>query len=192
MNRINKKCDYLMETHKWKKDETPYIVFTCSKCNQYIYVKTTQKTKKCLRCNHTHQVKKISAGELVKGMSTAVLTVKERQNELAIRELGNDPELRGYNDFCVTDKHKTLRNQEKENIEVKNLEDDNYLDEFREILIHLAKMHKITPIFLINMMTEEKMIPYDEVKFLMKKFENSGMLIPLKNNYYKIKIGIQQ
>lgn len=178
-----------METPKWEKDEKPYIVFTCLKCNQYMYVKTTQKTKKCLRCNRTHQVKNISGGELVKGMSTAVLTVKKRQNELAIRELGNEPELRGQNDFCVTDKRKTFGNQEKEKINVKILEDDNYLEEFREILIHLAKMHKIIPIFLINIMTEEKMIPYDEVKFLMKKFENSGMLIPLKNNYYKIKIG---
>ena len=181
-----------METPKWKKDETPYIVFTCSKCGEYSYVKTTQKTKKCLRCNHTHQVKNLSDIMLVKGMSTAVLTVKKRQNELAIRELGNEPELRGYDDFCVTDKRKTLQNQETEKIDVKIVEDDNYLEEFREILIHLAKMHKIIPIFLINIMTEEKRIPYDEVKFLMKKFENSGILIPLKNNYYKIKIGTHQ
>ena len=176
------------ETPKWKKDETPYIVFTCSKCNQYIYVKTTQKTKKCLRCGHIHQVKNISGNELVKGISTAVLTVKGRQNELAIRELGNDPELRGHDDFCVTDNQKICENQEKENIEVKILEDDNYLEDFREILIQLGKAHKIIPDYLITMMTEEKTIPYEEVKFLMKKFENSGVLIPLKNNYYRIKI----
>ena len=178
-----------METPNWKKDEKPYIVFTCSKCNQYIYVKTTQKIKKCVRCNRTHQVKNISGGELVKGISTAVITVKKRQNELAIRELGNDPELRGQNDFCVTDKRKTLQNQEEEKIDIKILEDDYYLEEFREILIQLAKMHEIIPIYLINIMTVEKMIPYEEVKFLMKKFENSGVLIPLKYNYYKIKIG---
>jgi len=177
-----------MEPTKWKKDEKSYIIFTCSKCNQYIYVKTTQKTKKCLRCNHTHQVKNLSDFELVKGMSTAVLTVKKRQNELAIRELGNEPELRGQNDFCVTDRGKTLQNQEKEKIDVKILEDDYYLEEFREILIQLAKLHKIIPDYLITIMTEEKMIPYDEVKFLMKKFQKVGILRPLKDNYYKISI----
>ena len=173
---------------KWKKDETPYIVFTCSKCNQYLYVKTTQKTKKCLRCNRTHQVKNIHDGMLVKGMSTAVLTVKKGQNELAIRELGNEPELRGENDFCLSDKQNTFQNQEKENLDVKILDVDNYLEEFRAILIQLAKLHKIIPDYLITMMTDEKKIPYDEVKFLMKKFENGGVLIPLKNKYFRIKI----
>ncbi len=37
-------------------------------------------------------------------------------------------------------------------------------------------------------MTEEKLIPYDEVKFLIKKFENTGVLIPQKNDYYRIRI----
>lgn len=37
-------------------------------------------------------------------------------------------------------------------------------------------------------MTEEKKIPYDEVKFLMKKFQKFGILSPLKDNYYKIRI----
>ena len=173
---------------RWKKDEKPYIVFTCSKCHQYIYAKTTQKTKKCLRCNYTHQVEDLSDFELVKGMSTAMLTVKKRQNELAIKELGNDPELRGYNDFCVTDNRKTLQNQEEGNTDVISLEDDYYLEKFKEILISLGKAHKIIPDYLITIMTEEKMIPYDEVKFLMKKFENNGVLIPLKNNYYRIRV----
>ena len=178
-----------METPKWKKDEKPYIVFTCSKCDQYIYVKTAQKTKKCLRCNHTHQVKNISGGELVKGISTAVLTVKKRQNELAIKELGNEPELRGQNDFCVTDNCKTFLIQEEEDISSNILEEDDYLEEFRKILLQLNKTHKIIPDYLITIMTEEKKIPYDEVKFLMKKFQKFGILIPLKDNYYKIKIG---
>ena len=138
-----------MET-EWKKDEKPYIIFTCSKCQQYGYVKTTQKTKKCLRCGHTHQVKNIRVKELVRGMSTAVLAVKERQNELAIKELGIEPELRGQNDFCVSDNQIKVQNQEKEKIDVKNLEDDYYLEKFREILIHLAKMHKLIPIYLIK------------------------------------------
>ena len=177
-----------METPKWKKDETPYMVFPCSKCNQYIYVKTTQKTKKCLRCNHTHQVKNLRGSELVKGMSTAVITIKKRQNELAIKELGNEPELRGQNDFCVTDNCKTLLIQEEEDINSNILEEDDYLEEFREILIQLSKAHKIIPDYLITIMTEEKKIPYDEVKFLMKKFQKFGILSPLKDNYYKIRI----
>jgi hypothetical protein len=54
--------------------------------------------------------------------------------------------------------------------------------------LKLKVNQRIIPDYLITMMTEEKKIPYEEVKFLMKKFENSGVLIPLKNNYYRIRI----
>ncbi|MCK4859155.1 MAG: hypothetical protein KAS87_01200, partial [Candidatus Omnitrophica bacterium] len=85
-----------MEEIAFKKDETPYLVFVCKKCRQYSYVKTVQKTKKCLRCGRTHQVKDIlNLGEIVSGMTEAVNTVKRKQTELAI------PEFRSEGDFVV-------------------------------------------------------------------------------------------
>ena len=84
------------------------------------------------------------------------------------------------------DNQKTLQDQKNGKIDVKNLE-DNYYEEFREILIQLGKVHKIIPDYLITIKTEEKLIPHEEVRFLMKKFERNCGLIPLKNNYYKIK-----
>ena len=90
-----------MEEIAFKKDETPYLVFTCKKCRQYSYVKTTQETKKCLRCGRTHQVKDIlNLGEIVYGMTAAVETVKQKQNELAI------PEFRSEGDFVVATNNK--------------------------------------------------------------------------------------
>ena len=34
-----------MESSKWKKDTSPYIVFTCSKCGEFSYVKATENEK---------------------------------------------------------------------------------------------------------------------------------------------------
>jgi len=63
-----------------------------SKCKQYLYVKTSQKAKRCLRCGQYHKISSIiNSGEIVKGLSEAVDAVKTRQNELAIKELGNVP-----------------------------------------------------------------------------------------------------
>jgi len=81
-----------MEEGALKKDQNPYLLFACSKCKQYLYVKTTQKTKKCLRCGRQHKVSSIiNSGEIVRGITKAVEMVQFRQNELAIIELGTTP-----------------------------------------------------------------------------------------------------
>ena len=73
----------IIEEIAWKKDETPYIVFSCSKCKQFTYTKTTQKLKKCVRCGRTHIVANIEEqGEIVYGISKAVELVKIKQNEM--------------------------------------------------------------------------------------------------------------
>ncbi len=96
-----------MEEVGWRKDENPYLIFTCSKCTQYLYVKTTQKSKKCLRCGRQHKVSSIiNSGEIVKGMTKAVEMVKTRQNELAVEELGAKPEFRAGDDFTIMKKIK--------------------------------------------------------------------------------------
>ncbi len=86
-------------------------MFKCDKCAQYIYVNTKQKTKKCLRCGCTHQVKNIREkkieSETVLGLTTAVNKIKELQNTFAIQELGKTPDLRTEKDFHVFKKSKT-------------------------------------------------------------------------------------
>ncbi len=96
-----------MEEAGFKKDETPYIIFPCSKCKQYMYVKTTQKTKRCLRCGRSHKVVSINdSGEIVEGITEAVNTVKQKQAEFAIKENGNIPEFRAIGDFKSSNKIK--------------------------------------------------------------------------------------
>lgn len=177
-----------MESSKWEKDTSPYIVFTCSKCEQYIYVKSTQKTKKCLRCNRTHQVKNITWGMIVKGMTAAVNTVKERQNELALKELGELPDLHTHTDFSIAssidDAMPALVKNRNKNLQ----EGEGYDERFKEGLKQLSKMYKQLPDYLIKMMVEEKSIPSNEGELLIRKYVQLGVLIPLKTNYFKIKI----
>ena len=91
-----------MESKAWKRDETPYYVFACIKCGRYLYVKTTQKNKKCFSCGRVHQVIRIKKNaETVNGITPANNIVKQRQNELAIKELGGNPDLRSCNEFSV-------------------------------------------------------------------------------------------
>ena len=176
-----------MESSKWKKDTSPYIVFTCSKCGEFSYVKATQKTKKCLRCNRIHQVKNITWGIVVKGMIAAVTTVKEKQNTLAIKELGQSPDLHTSADFCIASSldDEVSITTKKNNKSVH--EGEGYDEMFKEGLKQLSKMYKQIPDYLIKMMAEEKLIPFNEGDLLIRKFVQLGMLIPLKNNYFKIK-----
>ena len=85
-----------MEENTFDKDKTPYLVFACKKCQQFSYVKTSQATKKCLRCGRSHRVKSIlGEGEIVYGMTLAVNTVKRNQNQLTF------PEFRSQGDFII-------------------------------------------------------------------------------------------
>lgn len=172
---------------KWEKDTSPYLVFTCLKCGQYSYVKTTQKTKKCLRCGRTHQVKNITWGDVVKGMTAAVATVKERQNKLAIKELGEQPDLHTSTDFCIASSIDEKLSPSTKNMSKNVQEGEDYDKRFTEGLEQLSKMYAQIPDYLVKMMVEDKLIPLNEGELLIKKFVQLGVLIPLKNNYFKIK-----
>ena len=176
-----------METSKWEKDTSPYLVFTCLKCGQYSYVKTTQKTKKCLRCGRTHQVKNITWGDVVKGMTAAVETVKERQNKLAIKELGERPDLHTPTDFCIASSIDEELSPSTKNMSKNVQEGEDYDENFKEGLKQLSKMYKQIPDYLIKMMVEEELIPTSEGELLIRKFVQLGLLVPLKNHYYTSK-----
>lgn len=173
-----------MENLGWKRDQTPYIVFACKKCSQFMYAKETQKSKKCLRCGRSHKVSDIkNSGEIVSGMTNAVKTVKERQNSLAIKELGILPEFKSLNDFRITKNIKSI-GMAIDNCIVEN----DYFYKFKKMLIKLSEMYNEFPFYIIEMMAEDYGIPESEVKLMTPMFVKQGILIRLNNNSYKIRI----
>ena len=177
-----------MEEEGWKKDEKPYLVFTCSKCKQYLYVKTTQKGKKCLRCGRQHKVELIiNTGEIVEGMTAAVKTVQIRQNELAIKELGSDPELRADEGFFVQGKvNKSYYNAPEFSTVLKKVDNDELALNFKKMLYEISQSYSKFPSYLLEIMAENYAIPLSELKFLLKNSQKEGFLIHLEGNLYKI------
>ena len=177
-----------MEVEKWKKDETPYLIFQCTKCSRWLHVKTIQKTKKCFACGRTHQVKKFTdAGQIVKGMSAAINIVKNKQDELAVKEHGKKPDLRSEKDFYIAT---TLNKIQPPNIVSQKEKEFNtdYSNDFRTILMTLSKKHKRFPGYMIKILADEYKIPEVEFNLLRLKCITEGILIPLKNDYYTVKI----
>ena len=67
-------------------------------------------------------------------------------------------------------------------------EGEEYEERFKEGVERFSKMYRRIPDNLLNMMVEEQLIPLNEGELLIGKFVQLGMLLPLKNNYFKIKI----
>ena len=170
-----------MEEIAFKKDETPYLIFMCRKCQQFAYVKTTQKTKKCLRCGRTHQVSSLSEGEIVYGMTAAVDTVKKKQTELAVLE------FRSSSDFVVATNNitrpksrvNTLRNSDQE---------FDYKGKFNEMLMELSKLYGKFPKYMLEIMAENYGIPHSELCVLINEFKKNKILIVVKelDFYFKV------
>ena len=181
-----------MEETAFKKDEKPYLIFICSKCRQYSYVKTTQKTKKCLRCGRTHQVKDIlGLGEVVYGMTAAVNAVKQKQTELAT------PEFRSEGDFVVAKNKFPSRTPVKKSkskvLSDKNSEKNNNFDfkeQFSEVLLELSRLYGKFPRYMLEIMADNYGIPAKELKLLIRSFKKQGVLTVLKNEnfYYQLEI----
>jgi hypothetical protein len=174
-----------MEDGRWTRDETPYLIFQCSKCQQYSYVKTTQKTKKCLRCNHTHQVHRLlGKGEIVKGMTAAVERVKWLQNNLARNLLGKDPDLVSEKGFSLPQKEVFIQASEhsKTNDTIIEEEED-YYPAFLEMLGKLKASYDKFPPYLIDIMAEEERIPHSLIPILMRKAIKDTKLRKLSDLY---------
>ena len=164
-----------MEDIAIKKDETPYLIFACKKCEEYSYVKTVQKTKKCLRCGRTHQVQGIlKDGEVVCGMTEAVNTVKRKQNALAT------PEFRSGSDFVVATKS-NARPEIRLNSKRTEDQEIDYEDKFTRMLLELSKLYKRFPKYMLEIMAEDYGIPAIELKTLIRSAKKSGMLIKKDN-----------
>lgn len=170
-----------MEERTFKKDITPYLVFQCSKCTQFSYVKITQKSKKCLRCGRTHQVKNIlKIGEIVYGISTAVITVQQKQKEIGLNKSD------GHITFSSNKDFKVVVNSEKLSIRSQH---GDYSEVFYDGLKTLFQEHKRFPQYMIEIMAQTHKIPAKEVKLLIREFQNKGDLILLNNKdyYYTLK-----
>jgi len=172
-----------MEESVWKKDENPYLVFSCSKCHQFTYVRSTQKSKKCARCGRSHVVSKIlERAVIVYGVSAAVELVKSKQNEFAIKELGSHPDFRTFNDFTI---NKPL-DKKKKNVDEENIENE-YYSKFKEMLFDISKKYKRFPHYIIEIMADNYSIPKSEVKLLTRSFQKQGSLRLVKGHLYQVK-----
>ena len=170
-----------MEDLAFKKDETPYLIFACAKCEEFSYVKTTQKTKKCLRCGRTRQVRNIlNDGVVVYGMTEAVNTVKRKQNELAT------PEFRSGSDFVVTT-NSIVQPKSRVNFVRDEDQEVDYGQKFTEMVLEISKLYKRFPKYLLEIMAEDYGIPPIELKTLIRSAKKSGELIKNGNDdtYYR-------
>jgi hypothetical protein len=175
-----------MKDGRWKKDETPYLIFQCSKCYQYSYVKTTQNTKKCLRCNRTHQVQNLlGKGEIVKGMAAAVGRVKMLQNELARNKLGRDPDLVSEKGFSLPQKDHFMQVSKftSTDQDFEEEEEEKQYPAFLTMLYELNSSYKNFPLYLINIMADEKGIPQSVIPSLIRKATREKKLKKMNDLY---------
>ncbi len=172
-----------MEEDTWKKDETPYLVFPCSKCENFMYVKTIKKKKKCLRCGRSHTVDNFSnIGEVVKGMTNAVKMIKIKQNELAVKKLGHHPDFQTTDGFQIHQAPSKIINSTQEQ------NNDALSRKFRDLLVELSLKHNEFPFYLIEIGADKYNIPSSELKSLTKSFLKKGILISKNIDIFKVKI----
>ena len=170
-----------------KKDISPYLIFKCEKCGQYMYVKPTQKTKKCLRCRRTYQVTKIERKltiNEVEGMSTAVESVKELQHQLAVEELGSEPDLTTPNRFTIASDLPTQVRQANKQLQSEGNKNATLDQKFAHLLCELSKKHISFPKYLIGLASMEYGIEPSEVDLLIRRFIKEGKL-KCSNNYFR-------
>ena len=154
-----------MEEDTWEKDETLYLVFPCSKCGNFMYVKTIKKKKKCLRCGRSHTVENVhNTGEVVKGMTEAVNHVKLKQHELAIKELKRTPGFQTIDGFQV------LQVPSKIVGDLHEQNNDVLSGKFKDLLIELSLMYDEFPFYVIEIGADKYNIPSSELELLTYSF----------------------
>jgi len=174
-----------MEGIRWKKDLTSYIVFACKNCKEYIYVKITQKNKKCLRCGASHLVKNIeNKGIVIEGINNAMKMVKMKQNELASKENGSPPNFRTNDDFNIVGKASNQLGIAK----VSSIREDIDLNHSKllKALLELNRDFQEFPFYLIEIVAKDLEIHEKELKHLLREYINAEILIPLKNQYFRM------
>jgi len=170
-----------MEEEGWQKDETPYLVFACLKCSQYMYVKTIKKSKKCLRCGRSHTISLVEkSGDIVKGITAAVDFVKQKQHELALRELDGSPNFQTVDGFNII----------HDDPEIKLIATDNVTEKFKKMLVELHNSHNEFPLYMIEFMAEKHNIPQSDIKLLTQEYRRKKILIESKDQNFKVNIAL--
>ena len=173
-----------MEEVRWKKDETSYLLFSCEKCGRWLYVKTTQKNKKCLSCRKTHNVNSIkNRSEVVKGITSAARRVKDLQHELAQKEGEGLPDLRSEDDFSTI----TTKSSQLSSNKISSKRCNKNIDLSRQFYKALLDVKfQSFPFYIIEMIAEELEIQKSDLIMLMRGYIKAKILIPLPNQYFKI------
>jgi hypothetical protein len=184
---ILKKERVCLNEQGFTKDITPYLVFKCNKCQQYSYVKTTQKSKKCLRCGRSYQViMLLNSGIIVNGMTAAVNKVKELQNQLG------SPQFRTESEFTVVskDSNQFCRSNIKLNTKIATSSDgdEEYLEKFNLLLKELSQRYTSFPLYLIEVMALNYDIPNSILKELICKFITNKTILKNNDNYYSFRL----
>ncbi|MHA1804952.1 MAG: DUF1922 domain-containing protein [Promethearchaeota archaeon] len=188
-----------MEHNYMKKDLSPYIIFKCPSCNNFLYFKQGKKSKTCTRCNRRFSLKTILANKImiVKGMSAAVNKVKVLQNQRALKELGEAPKLHATNQYqlkrsssffienknshnCISFEEKIGKNRDNESLETIT----------KQIKLELWKMFKThgkLPAHVINLIFQHHDISNREKNKILSKLISEKIVLPQKNNYFIMK-----
>ncbi len=177
-----------MEEMGFVKDEKPYIIFKCTKCGRYLYVKKEgQKGKKCPmpRCGRSHPVVSIKIEEIVLGLTAAVDTVKQRQNEMVSQEFGNVSSFRTTNDFVINSKVQIIPSQSSKK-KVKLSEEVDYKAVFYAMLKDIRKSYDFIPEYVLCMKAKEFSIPVSELKLALKHGIRNKLISHEKDNYFRI------
>ncbi len=203
-----------MEHEYLKKDLSPYIIFKCPSCQNFLYFKQGKKSKTCTRCNRRFGLKPILANKImiVKGMTAAVNKVKELQNRRALKELGEAPKLHATNQyqlkrsssFFIENKnsHESISFKKKMRDEgynkslesKKKVRDDGDHESLetltKQMKLELWKMFKThgkLPAHVINLIFQHHDISNRERNKILSKLISEKIVLPQKNNYFIIK-----
>jgi len=196
--------------NKMNSQVKAYVVFKCLKCKQYTYAKTTQKSKKCPRCNANYKTIIILNnlpkfdGILVDGLINASQTVKRLQFEISIFKTQSFNSLTSSISLenRITKSNNILSTK---TLQVKKLEEDplyeytlkkQEIDEWFIKLINFLKCIQVQekidenigfPEYVLDISITELGIPNNLKTQLIQKFKKSQNVIKLNNgNYFVI------
>ena len=135
---------------------TNYIIFACSKCNQYTYAKSDQKGKKCPRCGRGHVITEVN-GEIVESLVEASNLVRKLQSNFA----GQKPRLESKSfGFSV------LNQKKSEEVVVnkkKSIEEGISYKEYLICIKNLKAIYTEMPAHIYSMFLQKKGLSEAEI-----------------------------
>ena len=101
--------------------------------------------------------------------------------------LAKKSKARSLNDFSIAEKLTQTNENEFKPI-IKTDQDQDYSDKFALLLQKLSKMYKEFPTYSIELLFDEFEIPISYFKILTNSFKIRGILIPAKNDYFRVNL----